>query len=190
MSKTTAKRKTKTAAPKGRKPAADAALARMIRVNHAGEYGAQRIYAGQISVLGDTDIGEELRHMAAQEDEHLAAFEKLVVEEQVRPTILQPIWHVAGFALGAVTAAMGREAAMACTVAVEEVIVEHYEKQLKSLRKTRPDIAKQVQKFKEEEDQHRAIGIHHDAEQAPAYQLLRAAIRAGSKTAIWLSERV
>jgi 3-demethoxyubiquinol 3-hydroxylase len=180
--------------PKKQQPkslgARDSALEHMIRVDHAGEYGAQRIYAGQLAILGDTDIGEEIRHMAAQEDVHLAAFEKLVVQERVRPTALQPIWHIAGFALGAVTAAMGKEAAMACTVAVEEVIVEHYEKQLKTLKKTRPDIAKLVQKFKDEEDEHRAIGIHHDAEMAPAYQLLRGAIRRASKTAIWLSERV
>ncbi|MGE3770526.1 MAG: demethoxyubiquinone hydroxylase family protein [Bdellovibrionales bacterium] len=189
MPKTTAKRKSPARALPGSK-AADATLARMLRVNQAGEYGAQRIYAGQLAVLGDSDIGDEIRHMAAQEDVHLAAFNKLLVSERVRPTVLQPIWHLAGFMLGAVTAAMGREAAMACTVAVEEVIVEHYEKQLPHLKQTRPDIARQVQKFKDEEDEHREIGLHHDAEKAVAYPLLRRLIRTGSKTAIWLSERV
>lgn len=183
------KTKRKAASLPGDKTAR-AKLARIIRVNQAGEYGAQRIYAGQIAVLGDTAIGEELRHMAAQEDVHLEAFNKLIVAEGVRPTALQPLWHLAGYALGAGTALMGKEAAMACTVAVEEVIVEHYGNQLPYLKKTRPDIAKQVQKFKDEEDEHRAIGLHHDAEQAAGYPVLRALIRAGSKLAIKISERV
>lgn len=169
---------------------AKAELARMLRVDHAGEFGAQRIYAGQISVLGNSRLGDEIRHMAAQEDEHFEAFERLLPQERVRPTALRPIWHVVGFALGAVTARMGEQAAMACTVAVEEVIVEHYARQIERIRDTRPDIAKLLQKFKDEEDEHREIGLANDAELAPAYQLLRRVIRAGSKGAIWLSKRV
>lgn len=188
MPKTSAKNKI-TAVPLAGDPSTRAALARMMRVNQAGEYGAQRIYAGQLVVLGDSDVGEELRHMAAQENEHLQAFNDLVVAEHVRPTVLQPVWHVAGFALGALTAALGKEAAMACTVAVEEVIIEHYDAQLAVLKKTHPDIAKLVQKFKDEEDEHRRIGLHFDAEQAPAYGAMRRAIRGASKLAIWLSER-
>ena len=109
------------------------ALARMIRVDHAGEFGAQRIYAGQLAVLGNSKEAPALRHMAKQEDEHLAAFEKLIVEKSVRPTALYPLWQLAGYALGAATAALGPKAAMACTVAIEETIVEHYAKQLDSL---------------------------------------------------------
>lgn len=170
-------------------------LERLVRVNHAGEYGAQRIYAGQLAILGDSDVGNELRHMATQEDAHLDAFTKMLVAERVRPTALQPLWHIAGFALGAGTALLGREAAMACTVAVEEVIVEHYNSQLTELKQRglgteRPQLAKMIKKFKDEEDEHRAIGIEHDAEAAPAYKQLRAFIRRVSKTAIWLSERV
>lgn len=165
-------------------------FARALRVNHAGEYGAQRIYAGQLSVLGDTDLGDILRHMAAQEDVHLETFEKMLPRERVRPTVLMPIWHVLGYALGAGTARLGRTAAMACTVAVEEVIVEHYAAQIEKLAESRLDIARVLQKFKDEEDEHREIGIDHDAELTPHYMLLRAAIRAASKTAIWLSERV
>lgn len=170
-------------------------LERLVRVNHAGEYGAQRIYAGQIAVLGDTEVGEELRHMAAQEDEHLAAFDAMLTKDQVRPTALQPIWHVAGFLLGAGTALLGREAAMACTVAVEEVIVEHYQNQIDTLAtrplgKQRPELAKLIKKFRDEEAEHRDIGFENDAESAPAYPHLRKLIRKASKTAIWLSERV
>lgn len=163
---------------------------RMLRVDHAGEYGAQRIYAGQLSVLGETELGDILRHMAAQEDVHLATFEKMLPPERVRPTALLPLWHVLGYAMGAGTAKLGREAAMACTVAVEEVIVEHYAKQIEELGADRPDISRVLKKFKAEEDEHREIGLDHDAELAPRYRLLRAAIRAASKTAIWISERV
>src|SRR6185312_17510912 len=102
----------------------------MVRVDHAGEFGAQRIYAGQLAVLGKSTSASAIRHMAQQEDAHLAAFEKLMVERQVRPTLLHPLWHMAGFALGAATAALGDKAAMACTVAIEETIVEHYKKQM------------------------------------------------------------
>ncbi|MYJ72909.1 MAG: demethoxyubiquinone hydroxylase family protein, partial [Rhodospirillaceae bacterium] len=106
--------------------AGEALIHSMIRVNQAGEYGAARIYAGQLAVLGDGEDGPVLREMAEQEQKHLDTFNRMIAERQVRPTVMTPVWHVAGFALGAATALMGREAAMACTVAVEEVIDEHY----------------------------------------------------------------
>jgi len=167
-----------------------AQIERMIRVNHAGEFGAQRIYAGQLSVLGDGKMGTKLRHMAKQEDVHLAAFEKLMVEKHVRPTALHPLWNVAGYALGAATATLGEKAAMACTVAVEEVIDEHYKKQLQDLANDEPALRALIKKFRDEEIEHKHIGLDHGAEDLPYYPLLRALIRAGSKTAIWLSERV
>ena len=104
-------------------------ISRIIRVDQAGEYGAKRIYEGQLSVLGGSEDGPLLREMADKENSHLETFNKLMVERRVRPTLLSPLWHFAGFALGAGTALMGREAAMACTVAVEEVIEEHYANQ-------------------------------------------------------------
>ncbi len=165
-------------------------IERMIRVDHAGEFGAQRIYAGQLSVLNKTKMGPEIREMARQEDEHLAAFEKLIVEKQVRPTALHPLWHVAGFALGAATAMLGEKAAMACTVAVEEVIDEHYRKQLDALKDDEPALRKLIKKFRDDEIGHKHIGLNAGAEDLAYYPLLRAFIRAGSKTAIWLSERV
>ncbi len=162
---------------------------RMIRVDHAGEFGAQRIYAGQLAVLGKTKAGPTLRHMAEQEQEHLTAFEKQIVSRGVRPTAFHPLWHIAGFALGAATARLGEKTAMACTVAVEEVIDEHYQKQLQALGDNEPELRKLIKKFRDEEIEHKNIGLDHGAEDLPYYPLLRALIRAGSKTAIWLSER-
>ncbi|MBI1274162.1 MAG: demethoxyubiquinone hydroxylase family protein [Alphaproteobacteria bacterium] len=165
-------------------------IARMIRVDHAGEFGAQRIYAGQIAVLGKSKAGPVLRHMAEQEEAHLQAFSRLLVERAARPTALHPLWRVLGFALGAGTAALGEKAAMACTVAVEEVIDEHYAKQLRKLGKDDPELAGLIAKFRAEEIEHKNIGLDHDAEKLPYYRGLRALIRRGAKTAIWLSEHI
>ncbi|MBN8875512.1 MAG: demethoxyubiquinone hydroxylase family protein [Rhodospirillales bacterium] len=163
---------------------------RVIRVDHAGEYGATRIYAGQLAVLGRGDKGDMLRHMHAQEQVHLDTFGSLIRARRVRPTALLPIWHAAGFALGAVTAALGEKAAMACTVAVEEAIDEHYAGQLDTLGADEAGLKDTIGKFRAEELEHRDIGLAHGAEQAPGYRLLSAAIKAGCKVAIRLSERV
>jgi len=165
-------------------------IARIIRVDHAGEYGAKRIYAGQMAVLGNKPVGEVIRHMAEQEDRHLAAFNELVAERQIRPTALLPLWHVAGFALGAATALMGEKAAMACTVAVEEVIDRHYEAQEKLLGENEEDLRKKIAKFRAEENEHKKTGLEHGAEDAPGYELLKAGIKSATSLAIWLSERV
>lgn len=165
-------------------------IARMIRVDHAGEYGAARIYAGQLAVLKDRPgTGDLIRHMAAQEKAHLDTFERMVVERRVRPTVLQPFWHVAGFALGAVTAFMGERAAMACTVAVETVIDEHYARQRDALGPDEADLKQTIERFRAEEAEHRDIGLENEAELAAGYPVLSAVIKAGSRAAIWLSER-
>lgn len=164
--------------------------ARMIRVNHAGEYGALRIYEGQLRILGKSPKGDLLRHMLAQEKEHLEKFEKLIIENRVRPTLLSPLWHGLGYALGALTATMGEKTAMACTVAVEEVIDDHYAKQEQELPESELDFKTLIHKCREEESEHRDIGLANGAEQATAYPLLKGAIKAGTKLAIWLSERV
>ena len=165
---------------------------RMVRVDHAGEYGAVRIYQGQLAVLGHSSTGPVIRQMAEQEQEHLAAFDKLVIERRVRPTALMPLWHVAGFALGAGTALLGERAAMACTVAVEEVIDEHYAKQIEALENAREEaeLRQKLEEFRADEIEHRDTGLAHGARQAPGYQPLTAFIKAGSRLAIWLSERV
>ncbi len=165
-------------------------LARICRVDHAGEYGAKRIYEGQIAVMGNGPHGRTLRHMAEQEREHLRYFEQQLAARRVRPTALQPVWHVGGFLLGAVTAVLGERAAMACTVAVEEVIDGHYAAQLAHLGPEEADLERNIRKFQAEELEHRDIGLANGAEQAPAYPLLSGAIRAGTRAAIWVAERV
>lgn len=165
-------------------------IERIIRVDHAGEYGAARIYAGQLAVLGKEPVGDTIRHMAEQEQKHLDAFDRLIVERRVRPTALGPVWHAAGFALGAASAALGERAAMACTVAVEEVIEEHYAEQAVMLGDDEGELRDMIEEFRAEEVEHKDIGIEHDAEQTPGYKLFSEAIKAGSRAAIWLSTRV
>ena len=176
-----------------------ARMAQMLRVDHAGEYGATRIYRGQLEVLGRGASGETLRHMLAQEEEHLRVFSGLVADRRVRPTALLPLWHVAGFALGAVTASLGEKAAMACTVAVEEAIDAHYSAQEAELAAGEPGakasaddaaVAETVARFRAEELEHRDIGLAHGAEQAPGYRLMSMAIKIACRVAIALSERV
>lgn len=164
-------------------------IRRMIRVDHAGEYGARRIYQGQLAILGQRADAAAIRHMAEQEDRHLAAFDRLIAEHRVRPTVLHPLWHVAGYALGAATALLGRQAAMACTVAVEEVIDEHYQRQARDLGDDEPQLKQMIEEFRGQEIEHRDIGLAGGAEQAPGYELLKGTIKAGSRLAIWLAER-
>lgn len=169
-------------------PTEQAEVARMIRVDHAGEYGAARIYAGQLAVLGRGPNGDVLRHMQAQEKRHLLAFEDLIAQRRVRPTALLPLWHLAGFALGAATAALGERAAMACTVAVEEAIDAHYARQSARLETREPALRDTIEAFRAEELEHRDIALAHGAEQAPGYRLLAGAIKAGCRVAIRASE--
>jgi ubiquinone biosynthesis monooxygenase Coq7 len=163
---------------------------RMIRVDHAGEYGAARIYAGQLAVLGRGRKADVLRHMRDQEQAHLDTFNDLVADRRVRPTVLLPFWHIAGYALGAATAALGERAAMACTVAVEEAIDAHYTGQIEQLADSEAPLRETLEKFRGEEREHRDIALANDAERAPGYRLLSAAIRTGCRLAIRLSEAV
>jgi 3-demethoxyubiquinol 3-hydroxylase len=165
-------------------------IERIIRVDHAGEYGAVRIYQGQMAVLGKSASAETLRHMTEQEKKHLETFEKLAVERRVRPTLLSPVWHAAGFALGAGTALLGEKAAMACTQAIEEVIDEHYAEQAEKLGDDEKDLRDTIEKFRAEEVEHRDTAIAHGAQEAPAHALLIGTIKSGSRLAIWLSERI
>ena len=166
---------------------------RMIRVDQAGEYGATRIYAGQLAVMGDrAPHSSEIRAMAEQEAGHLAAFDALMADRGVRPTALQPLWSAAGYALGAATAFIGPEAAMACTAAVEEEIDRHYSRQLDRLHGEGddPELADMIERFRDDERAHRDAALAAGAERAPAYPLLSAAIRLGCRAAIRLSERI
>jgi 3-demethoxyubiquinol 3-hydroxylase len=165
-------------------------IARMIRVDHAGEYGAARIYAGQLAVLGRRPTAPLLREMQEQERQHLDTFAELIFQRRVRPTALLPLWHVAGFALGAATAALGERAAMACTVAVEEAIDAHYAAQIDQLDESEAGLRSTLTSFRQDELQHRDVGLQHGAEQAPGYRLMSAAIKAGCRLAIRISERI
>ena len=178
--------------PKPAAPGSPTDIEAMIRVDHAGEYGAVRIYEGQLAVLKRRRSAsvETIQHMADQEQRHLKTFDRLVNERRVRPTALEPVWRVAGFALGAVTAAMGEKAAFACTAAVEEVIDEHYASQVAALKDKDPALKATVEDFRADEAAHREEALKQGAEQAPGYKLLSETIKAGCRIAIKLSERI
>ena len=164
---------------------------RMARVDQAGEYGATRIYAGQLAVMGNRAAHSgEVAAMAAQEADHRARFDALIARRGVRPTALQPVWNVAGFALGAATALLGPEAAMACTAAIEEEIDRHYSAQLDELGSDDPELSAMIAEFRDDEREHRDTALAAGAERAPAYGLLSGAIRLGCRAAIRLSERI
>ncbi len=172
-------------------PPSRKALHAMLRVDQAGEFGATRIYAGQRAVMGDRAPGSAaIAGMLAQEEEHLAWFNAEVAKRGVRPTALQPFWHVAGFALGATTAALGPEAAMACTAAVETEIDKHYQEQLQELGEHEPELAAKIAQFRDEELEHRDHALAAGAERAPAYPLLAGLIRIGCRAAIEISKRI
>ena len=182
-----------TRKPKPAAPGSAADIESMIRVDHAGEYGAVRIYQGQLAVLkrrkGAERSVETIEHMAEQEQRHLKAFDRLINERRVRPTALEPVWRIAGFALGAATAAMGEKAAFACTAAVEEVIDEHYASQIAALEDD-PALKGQIEDFRADEAAHRETALKEGAEQAPGYKVLSETIKAGCRVAIKLSERI
>lgn len=170
-------------------------IAEMIRVDHAGEYGAVQIYKGQRAVFArlphKARIASQLRHMEADEQHHLDAFDRLIFERKVRPTALGPVWNVAGFALGAATALMGEKAAHACTEAVESVIEGHYGKQVEELRaQGETELADLFARFQAEEVAHKDLAVEEGAKDAPGYPLLSGLIKTGCRIAIKVTERV
>uniref|UniRef100_A0A9J8D178 5-demethoxyubiquinone hydroxylase, mitochondrial n=2 Tax=Cyprinus carpio carpio TaxID=630221 RepID=A0A9J8D178_CYPCA len=187
-----------------------AMLHRMMRVDHAGEYGANRIYAGQMAVLGRTQISPLIQEMWDQEKQHLRKFNEILAENRVRPTLLLPLWNIAGFALGAGSALLGKEGAMACTVAVEESISEHYNSQIRTLMEKDPEkyteLLQLIKEFRDDEMEHHDqliieilvfalpfyVLLTHDPSllQVPGYQLMKAIIQVGCKAAIYISERL
>ena len=164
----------------------------MIRVDHAGEFGALQIYKGQLAVFGrgDSESVRAIQRMADQEQQHFAQFDRMVKERGVRPTALEPLWRVAGYALGAATALMGEKAAMACTVAVEEVIDGHYRNQLEQMPAQESELKAAVEEFRDDELEHRDVALDHGAREATGYRLLSSAIRLCCRTAIALSEKI
>ncbi len=166
---------------------------RMLRVDQAGEFGATRIYAGQLAVMGNrAPHAQDIAGMARQEEAHLSTFNAMMAARRVRPTLLQPLWSRAGYLLGAATALMGPEAAMACTVAIEDEIERHYSFQLDTLEESGddPELAAHVREFRDDELAHRDTALEAGAQRAPALPLLSGAIRLGCRLAIRLSERI
>ena len=169
-------------------------IAEMLRVDHAGEYGAVAIYRGQQAVFKRNaktrDIAEQLAEMEAEEQKHLDAFDKLLIERNVRPTAMTPIWNVAGYGLGVVTALMGEKAAHACTEAVENVIEQHYGAQVEEIKEEEPELASVFAEFREDELAHRDTAVEQGAHEAPAYGLLSRLITAGCHAAIKITEKI
>lgn len=169
-------------------------LAEMIRVDHAGEFGAVQIYRGQRAVFERIErkahAAKLIAEMEAGEQEHLTTFDRLIAERQVRPTLMAPIWRVAGFGLGAATALLGEQAAHACTEAVEEVIEEHYGQQGEELRGVDTELKHIVDRFREEEVAHRETAVEQGAHNAPGYPVLSAVIKFGCRAAIRISEKI
>ncbi len=164
----------------------------IVRVNHAGEHGATQIYRGQLAIFSEnSEFGKEIKEMAEQEEIHKSTFDELIVKEEVKPTIMFPLWNIAGYVLGLGTALLGKKAAMACTVAVEEVIGQHYEEQAEELkkRKIKPQLLKIVKKFREDELEHHDTGIEHQAEITTGYVLLSKTIKQLCYTAIKISKK-
>lgn len=166
-------------------------VARMLRVNQAGEHGAVRIYQGQLAALAESYCSQTISHMQKQEEVHCEYFNKALVQNRARPSLLSPLWHSIGYLVGISCGYLGVKSAMACTIAVEEVIAEHYQSQLTQLQ-TMPeqdDLRAAISKFRAEEMEHHDIGIEHDATNLEIYPLLTACIKAGSRMAIWLASR-
>ncbi|AZL15137.1 demethoxyubiquinone hydroxylase family protein [Rickettsiales endosymbiont of Stachyamoeba lipophora] len=161
-------------------------LKEILRVNHAGEYGAKRIYEGQLKTLGDNP---EIKHMYNQELEHLQFFEQELIKHNVRPSILSPLWHIGGYMLGRATSLLGEKAAMACTEAVEEVIDEHYSEQIEELKNYAPALSAKLEQFRQEELEHRDLARKEGATEAPCYSLLNAGIKTLSKIAIRIAKK-
>ena len=164
-------------------------IAQIIRVDHAGEFGARQIYQGQMDFTKNPKTVQKLKEMYDSELEHLSYFEEQIKTRNIRPTILHPLWKVTGYALGAITAKLGEKAAMACTYAIEDVIEEHYQEQIDSLGDDKLELKENIKKFQSEEVHHKEIAIEYDAKDTPFYNAIDKIVRISSKTAIWLSKK-
>ena len=169
----------------------DKILDEIIRVNHAGEFGAQRICSGQIKFTDDKNLKKTLKEIAEQEEVHLKFFEEMIVEKRVRPTLLHPVWDLAGFSLGAITGLMGKDYVMACTEAVESVIVKHYRNQLKKIENMdEKKLKKNIEKFLKEEDEHRELGNENIENENLRVIIFKNVIENLTKLAIKVSEKI
>ena len=163
----------------------------IIRVNHAGEYGAQRIYSGQIKYCKTDKLKKELEKIIEEEYEHYDYFDKIMLKKRARPTLLSPIWHNGGYLLGAVTALLGERYVHACTEAVEEVIVEHYNEQIEYLEGAgiEKEMLKKIKKFCEDEDNHRSFAEKSNKKNSSA-NLFKFLTKGLTRLAIRVSKQV
>ena len=184
----------RTPLPRPGRGAMRARMAEILRVDHAGEFAAVKIYEAQRAVFdgvrGKEAIAADMVEMKAGEEVHKARFDALLSQHGVRPTAMLPLWSLAATGLGAATALMGEKAAHACTEAVESVIEEHYADQIAELADREPELAAELTKFRDEELEHHDHAVDHGAREAPGYGLLSAVIKAGCRVAIKVSERV
>ena len=169
-------------------------LEEIIRVDHAGERSAIKIYEGQLLALKtikqDNDLKDTIEQMKEQEKEHLEYFEKEIQRRKIKPTYLLPLWDVMGVTLGFGTALLGKKAAMLCTASVEEVIEDHYQNQLKKLGNDEMDLKAKIEKFKGEEANHKNIAYEFGATNKGLYSIMDKVIRTGSRIAITISEKI
>ena len=168
-------------------------IEKIIRVDQAGEVGAQQIYKGQkliFKILKNNSDFQEVSRMADEEKEHLDYFNNLANDRNIQPTKLAPIFEVGAFAMGIGSALLGRKAAYVCTEAVEEIIEDHYDNQIDQLDGVDEEIKKKIMKFKEDEIDHKNTAINMGSQTAPGYNILRKIVNSTTKAAIFLAERI
>ena len=169
-------------------------LEEIIRVDHAGERGAIKIYEGQLLALKtikqDKVLKDTIEEMKEQEQEHLNYFEKEIQKRKIKPTYFLPLWDIMGVALGFGTAVLGKKAAMLCTASVEEVIEDHYQNQLKKLGNDEKELKAKIEKFKEDESGHKNIAYEAGATNSGFYSIMDKVIQTGSRIAITISEKI
>ena len=169
-------------------------LEEIIRVDHAGERGAIKIYEGQLlalkTVKQDNDLKDKIEEMKEQEKEHLEYFEKEIQKRKIKPTYLLPLWDVMSIALGFGIALLGKKAAMLCTASVEVVIEDHYQNQLKKIGSDEKDLKEKIEKFKLDEIAHKNMAYKSGATNKGLYSIMDKVIRTGSRIAITISEKI
>ena len=169
-------------------------LEEIIRVDHAGERGAIKIYEGQLLALKtikqDESLKDKIEEMKEQEKEHLEYFEKEIQKRKIKPTYLLPLWDIMGVTLGFGTALLGKKAAMLCTASVEEVIENHYQNQLKKLGNDEMELKAKIEKFKGDEVDHKNMAYEAGATNKGMYSIMDQVIRVGSRIAISISEKI
>ena len=165
----------------------------IIRVNHAGEYGAQKIYNGQIKFCKNSKLKKKLERISSEEKVHFDYFDEQIIKQRVRPTLMSPLWNILGTTLGVVSSRLGEDYVNACTESVEEIIVDHYKKQIAFLnnKKINNDLKKKIERFCKQEDAHREDAINSKSKKdSLGLRVFKRFTKLGTKAAIEISKRV